>query len=48
MQGNVAILEKLSSVVEKTVERDESMKASILDHLQSIEMELQRYFYKLQ
>ena len=47
MQGNVAILEKLSSVVEKTVERDESMKTSIIDHLQSIEMELQRYFSEL-
>jgi len=26
MQGNVAMLEKLSSVVEKTVERDEGLK----------------------
>ena len=29
MQGNVAMLEKWSSVVEKTVERDESLKTSI-------------------
>ena len=28
MQGNVAMLEKLSSVVEKTVERDEGLKTS--------------------
>jgi len=33
----------LSSVVEKIIERDESLKTSI-DHLQSLEMEFQRYF----
>jgi len=47
MQGNVAMLEILSSVVEKTVERDESLKTSIADHLQSLQMEFQRYFPEL-
>jgi len=34
----------LSSVIEKTEERGESLKTTILDHLQSLEMEFQRYF----
>jgi len=41
------MLDKLSSVVEKTVERDESLKTSIIGHLQSHEMELHRYFPEL-
>jgi len=36
MKGNVAMFEKLSSVVEKTEERDESLKTSTIDHLQSL------------
>ena len=47
MQAYVAIFEKLSSVVEKTEERDESLKISITDHLQSFEIEFQRYFSEL-
>ena len=47
MQGNVAMLEELSSVVEKTEERDESLRSSIVDPLQSIEIEFQRYFPEL-
>jgi len=41
MQGNVAVFEKLSSVVEKTEERDESLKTFIIDHLHSLEIEFQ-------
>jgi len=44
MQENVAIFEKLSSVVDKTEECDESLKTSITVHLQSLEIEFQRYF----
>ena len=47
MQGNVAMFEKSSSVVEKTEERGESLKTSITDHLQSFEIEFQRYFSEL-
>jgi len=38
MQGNAVIFEKLSSVVENTEERDESLKTSVTDHLQSLEI----------
>ena len=47
MQGNVAVFEKLSSVVEKTEERDESLKTFIIDHLHSLEIEFQWYFPEL-
>jgi len=46
MQGNV-MFEELWSVVEKTEERDESLRTSIRDHLQSIKIEFQRYFPEL-
>jgi len=41
MQGNVVMFEELSSVVEKTEERDESLRTSIRDHLQSMKIEFQ-------
>jgi len=41
MQGNVVMFEKLSSVVEKTEERDESLKIFILGYLHSLEIEFQ-------
>jgi len=42
------MFEKLSSVVEKTEERGESLTTSIItDHLQSLEIEFQRYFSEL-
>jgi len=47
MQGNVGMFEKLSSAVEKTEERDGSLKTSIIDDLQSLEIEFQRYFREL-
>ena len=40
------MFEKLSRAVEKTEERDECLKTSI-DHLQSLEIEFQRYFSEL-
>ena len=42
------MFEKLSSVVEKTEERDESLKTSITDHLQPLEIEFQRHFPELE
>jgi len=47
MQGNAVMFEKLSSVLENTDEHDESLKTSITDHLQSLEIEFQRYFSEL-
>ena len=47
MQGNAVIFEKLSSVVENTEERDESLKTSVTDHLQSLEIQFQRNFSEL-
>jgi len=47
MQEDVAIFEKLSSVVDKTEERDESFKPSLKDHLQSLEIEFQQYLPEL-
>ena len=41
MQGNVVMFEKLSSVVEKTEERDESLKTFIIGYLHSLEIEFQ-------
>ena len=41
MQGNVVMFEKLSSVVEKTEERDESFKTFIIGYLHSLEIEFQ-------
>ena len=38
MQGSIAMFEKLSSVFEKTEEHDDSLKTSIIDHLQSLEI----------
>jgi len=45
MPGNVAAFEKLSRVVEKTEELDESLKISTID-LRSLEIDFQRYFYE--
>jgi len=47
MQGNVAIFEKFLSVVEKTEELAKKLKTSILDQLQSLEIEFQLYFCEL-
>ena len=47
MQGNVVMFEKLSSVVEKTEERDESLKTFIIGYLHSLEIEFQWYFPEL-
>jgi len=44
MQGNVAMFEKLSGVVE-IIEELESLKTSTIDHLQSLEFK--RYFSEL-
>ena len=41
------MFEKFSSAVEKTEESDESLKISTVDHLQSLEIEFQRYFPEL-
>jgi len=38
------VLEKLSSVVEKTEELAKNLKTSVIDHLQSLEIEFQQYF----
>jgi len=44
---NVVIFEKLSSIVEKTKELAKNLKISIIDHLQSFEIEFQWYFSDL-
>ena len=41
------MLEKLSSVVEKTEEHAKNLKTSIIDHLQYLEIEFQWYFSEL-
>jgi len=41
------MLEKLSSVLEKTEEHAKNLKTSIIDHLQSFEIEFQWYFSEL-
>jgi len=46
MQENLAMFEKFLRVVDKTEERDDSLKTSIIDHLHSFEIEFQRYFHK--
>jgi len=38
MHENAGMFEKLSSVVEKTEELDESLKTSATDHLQSLKL----------
>ena len=44
---NVAMFEKLSSIVEKSKELAKNLKISTIDHLQSLEIEFHWYFSEL-
>ena len=47
MQGNIALLENLSTVIKQDEELDELLKTSITQHLQTLETEFKRYFPEL-
>jgi len=47
VQGNIAMFERLSSIVNETENCDEQLKNSTVEHLQSLEKEFVRYFPEL-